>query len=119
MDIEIREKLYDVLSAIPTLADNVFPLAMPQDTKTNSVCYSFVSNRDTTGVTCNIPVTSKYLVQIDIFANTYAQSVALLDAVKTALRENFIASNVTSFETYENITIKYRQILTIQLENKG
>ena len=115
--MDIRKELHAVLSS--KVVDNVYPLLMPQDMKRDAIVYSFIGNRDTTGVTCVDPVDTKYMVQIDVFASTYANSVSLMELVKNAVRNNFVVSGMTSFETYENITLKYRQIINLSLGVKN
>jgi len=115
----IRKNLHSVLSnGIPSINGRVYPIIMPQDTRNNCIVYQVLGNSDITGLTCTTPVLSRYMLQIDIFAATYAESVALVEEVSVLLRDKFLIFNLSSFEDYANITLKYRQILSLSIEEK-
>ena len=115
----MRKELHKALSDnIPSINKRVFPLKMPQDMKKNSIVYKVVANLDTTGITCTNPINTRYSVQLDIYAKTYEESVTLLKEASQTLRDNFLIFNLTSFESWENITLRYRQIVDFQIELK-
>ena len=115
----MRKELHKILSDnIVDVDKRVYPLIMPQDTKHACIVYRVLGTDDTTGITCTTPIDTDYGVQIDIFAPTYAESVAILGAVTKVLRDNFISANLMTYETYENITVKYRQVINVQLKVK-
>ena len=115
----MRKELYKALKdGIPEVQGRVYPLIMPQDTKKNSIVYRVIGTADTTGVTCNIPVNTRWAVQIDVFAHTYQESVDIAAKVADVLRANFLAFNIMAYDDYANITVKYRQIIDCQLELK-
>lgn len=112
----MRKELHKVLSDnVKSVNKRVYPLIMPQDMKENSIVYTVMSTIDQVGVNCPTPYDTDYMVQLDLFAKTYAQSVDLLNKVKEVLRANFVVNDLTSFELYENITVKYRQVIDVRL----
>ncbi len=116
----MREELYTALSVgVPSVEGRVFPLTMPQDTNKSCVVYKILSNYDTTGISCTQPINTRFFVQVDVLAKTYAESASLMEEVKQVLRDNFLAFGITSYEDYLNITLKYRQIIDCQLELKN
>ena len=115
----MRKELYAALLAgVPEVQWRIYPLILPQDTKKNSIVYHVLGTMDTTGITCTTPINTRYAVQIDVLTTTYEESVVIMEKVKTVLRKSFLAFNITSFEDYANITVKYRQIIDLQLELK-
>jgi len=115
----IRIELHKALvNGVPEVGGRVYPLLMPQDTKENSIVYRIIGTNDITGVTCVNPVDTRCMVQIDVFAKTYAQSVEIMQKVKDVLRASFITFGINSYEDYANITVKYRQIIDVMLSEK-
>ena len=115
----MRKELHKILSAeIIEVGGRVYPLIQPQDTKHKCIVYHIIGTADTTGITCANPIDTAYGVQIDIFAPTYAESVDLLEHVSQVLRDNFITAQLMSYESYENITVKYRQAIVVDLKLK-
>jgi hypothetical protein len=115
----MRKELHAALvNGVPEVQARVFPLIMPQDTKKNSIVYRVIAVSNITGLTCTTPIHSRYGFQIDIFAHTYAESVAILNKVQEVLRDKFLVFNPFTFEDYANITLKYKQILDVQIEGK-
>jgi len=115
----MREAIYRVLNdGLPDLNGKIYPLTVPQDTKADAVIYKVIGTVDTTGITCNTPVTTRFGVQIDVLTSDYGEGTDIADSIRTLLREEFITSNNFNFESYENITKKYRQVIDIHLELK-
>ena len=115
----MRKELHKVLSDnIVDVDKRVYPLIQPQDTKHACIVYHIIGSDDTTGMSCPMPIDSRYGVQIDILAPTYAESVAILEATKKVLRTEFITASMMTYETYENITVKYRQVINVELKLK-
>lgn len=115
--MSLRTSLRDTLVAgVPSVSNRVYPLIMPQDTQKNSIVYSIVGDLENTGL-CGVKVTSDVTAQVDIFAKTYADSISLKDDAVTALRGAFYVADLTTFEMYEDITLKYRQIISFTLKS--
>ena len=113
----MRKELHKALSdGVPSVGKRVYPLTMPQDTKHKCLVYRVIGSQETTGITCVDPINTRYGIQIDCLAPTYAESVELMEKVKSILRANFLTFNFISFEDYLNITLKYRQVIDVQLE---
>ncbi len=110
---ELRKALAD---GVVEVGNRVYPLTLPQDTKHNCLVYRFIGGHETTGITCTEPINERFMVQIDCLAHTYEQSVDLMKEVKRVLRANFLCFNFYNYEDYLNITLKYRQIIDVQLE---
>ena len=114
--MDVRQALHKALvDGIPEVDKRVYPIIMPQDTKKNSIVYTFIGKNDMTGV-CGVPAVTDNMVQIDVFAHTYAQSVELKTKVEKILRDTFTVSGLSNYEMYEDITVKYRQILDFQIK---
>ena len=115
----MRKELHAALVAgLPDVQGRVYPLIMPQDTKKNSVVYRMIAKHDTTGITCTIPISTRFGFQIDVFAHTYGQGVDLMDKIESILRTEFLMFTPFRYEDYQNITLKYRQVLDVQIEGK-
>jgi hypothetical protein len=115
----MRKELHAALVAgVPEVQSRVYPLIMPQDTNKNSIVYRVIAVANTTGITCTTPISSRFGFQIDIFAHTYAQSVEIVNKVQEVLRNEFLVFNPFVYEDYANITVKYKQILDVQLEER-
>jgi len=115
----MRKELHKALvDGVIVVKGRVYPLMMPQDTEKDSITYRVMGTADTTGISCPMPIKTRFGVQIDIFAKTYGDSVAILEKVKEVLRTNFYVYQLSSFEDYQNITLKYRQIIDVGLESK-
>ncbi len=115
MRAKIRQVIID---NVPEVNGRVFPMTLPQDTKLDSVVYRIIGDVGITGLSCNTPLTSRYAVQIDVLTQHYGDGVALAGKIKTALYDNFLTFNSNNYESYENITLKYRQTIDIALEEK-
>ncbi len=117
--MNIREELHKALvDNVPQVGGRVYPLTLPQDTNHAALVYRFIGNHDTTGITCTIPINTRYGVQVDCFSANYGESAEIMELVKQVLRDTFLAFNIMSFEDYLNITLKYRQIIDAQLEQR-
>ena len=115
----MRKELHKALvDNIPEVGGRVYPIIMPQDTQHKCIVYRVIGNHDTTGITCTTPISTRYAVQIDVFAKTYSESVDLMQQVADVLRANFLIFNLSSYEDFANITVKYRQIIDFQIEDK-
>ena len=115
----MRKEIHKILSDnVPEVGGRVYPLIMPQDTKHNCIVYRVIGTADAMSISCPDPLYTKHMVQLDLFAHTYAQSVELLDKVASVLRHKFHASNLMTYEDYANITVKYRQIINVELQLK-
>jgi len=113
----MRKELHKALSdGVLDVGGRVYPLTMPQDTKHNCLVYRVIGGYETTGITCTEPINTRLAVQIDCLAHSYGQSVDLMNEVKRVLRANFLCFHFMNFEDYLNITLKYRQIVDVQLE---
>ena len=111
----LQEKLHSTLVAgVPMVAKRVYPLLMPQDTKADALVYGIQGDTEKAGL-CGVAYASDIAIQIDVFAKTYAQSILIKDEVIAAIRSDFKVANVTSWEMYEDITLKYRQIISFRL----
>lgn len=115
----MRKELHKKLSeGVLSVNKRVYPLIMPQDTRANSIVYRVVGTVDTSSISCPMPLATLYMVQIDVFAHTYAQSVAIMGEVLNVLRLEFIAYNVITYEDYVDHTLKYRQVITAEVTAK-
>lgn len=113
----LRQDLKAVMTAgVPLVEGRVFPLTMPQDTKKNSIVYAIVGDLENTGL-CGVKVTSMVAVQVDVFAQTYGESVNIMNEAVAALHGSFNVANLSTYEMYEDITLKYRQIIDFQLKS--
>jgi len=113
----MRKELHKALAdGVADVGGRVYPLTLPQDTKHNCLVYRFIGNLETTGITCIEPINTRFAVQIDCLAHTYGESVDLMEEVRRVLRANFLCFHFMNFEDYLNITLKYRQIIDVQLE---
>lgn len=112
----VREDLYKALrDGVMGVNGRVYPLTMPQDTHKPSLVYTFLGNYDNTGI-CGESTMQDFLVQIDVFATTYKESSDIRGVVESVLRDNFNISQMSGYEMYENITLKYRQVLSFQMK---
>lgn len=112
--MNIRQELAAALKTVAAVENRVYPLIMPQDTQMNSITYNSVDEADNTGLCGSVQYTDM-IFQVDVFAKTYADSVNIRAAAETALRDHFIISQMGGYEMYEDITLKYRQILSFKI----
>ncbi len=115
----MRKEIFKSLSTgVSEVSGRVYPLIMPQDTKRNSIVYRVIGTVDTKSITCIFPVDTAYIVQIDVFAHTYDQSVQIASKVEEVLRNDFVVLDIMNYEDYMEATFKYRQIINVQLCKK-
>jgi len=110
-----RRDLYSALkNGVFLVSNRIYPLVMPQDTQHSAVVYTVIGDAEQAGL-CGIRHSSDMEVQIDVFAKEYSDSVAIKDEVIAAIRSSFNAAGVRNYEVYEDITLKYRQIITFRV----
>ena len=114
--MDISETLKSILTnGISYIEGRVYPLTMPQDTKHDCLVYTIFGDDENSGY-CGIKVSSDYTIQIDVFSLTYGGSIELKSDVISTLRASDLKiSNVRSYSTYENYTLKYRQIISFRI----
>ncbi len=117
--MNMRQSLYKALAdGVLDVGGRVYALTTPQDTNHKCLVYKFIGYQEMTGITCIEPINTRFMVQIDCLAPTYGESVDLAEEVRRVLRANFLCFNFYGYEDYLNITLKYRQIVDVQLELK-
>ena len=116
--MDIAEKLRLVLvPALPDLDGRIYPLTMPQDTHHKCLVYKIFGDNENSGF-CGLKISSSYSIQIEALAKTYKESRELKDKTIAALRNSDIKiSNVSIYETYEDFTLKYRQIIDFRVSD--
>ena len=112
----LSEELKIILTdGVPSIEGRVYPLTIPQDTKHDCLVYTIFGDVENSGY-CGTKVSSSYSVQIDALSLTYGGSLDLKEQAISALRSSDLkVSNVRSYSTYENYTLKYRQIIDFRI----
>lgn len=106
----IEETLFTALNTgFPELGGRIYPLVMPQDTQKNSLTYRILADSEETCMEGNV-FNNKIHVQIDVWADTYLNSIALSKKLSTVLHASFNISGLFSTDIYEDYTLKYRRV---------
>lgn len=115
--MSLRVDIKNALKAgVPSVQGRVYPLIMPQDTKKAAIVYAVVNDYGNTGL-CGVVATSDITIQVDVYGKTYAESITAMDEAVAALRAGFNVANLSTYEMYEDITLKYRQIISFTLKS--
>lgn len=111
----LREDLKTVLTdGVPVVSGRVYPLIMPIDTKKNSIVYTIIGDVENTGLG-GTKCYSNMAIQVDVYAVTYAEALQNKVSAIAALREAFNVADLSTYELYEDITVKYRQVIDFRL----
>jgi len=115
--MDIRAEINKVLHAgLPDLNGRVYPIILPQDTTENAVVYRVINESENTCVEGNA-YSTRCTIQIDVLCHTLSQSVDVMHKVKTLIKNNFNVNGLNTYETYEDHTLKYRQIIDFNIGN--
>lgn len=107
--------LYTALSdGIPELDNRVYPLVLPQDTVSNSLTYRMLSQSEETCMGADIYGIRRH-AQIDIWANSYPECVALSEKVSDVLHSNFDISGLFTVDIYEDYTLQFRRVVDFRI----
>lgn len=111
----LREDLYTVLSqGVVAVSQRVYPLIMPQDTQKASIVYTIIGDYENASIGGTV-CTEDISIQVDAYGKTYAESLQIKEQAIAALRTYFNVSGLMTVEMYEDITLKYRQIISFRL----
>ena len=101
-------------TGFPELSGRVYPLIMPQDTSENSLTYRFLSQSEDTCMEGGVYNIRRH-AQIDVWAETYAECIAMSDKVATTLHSSFDISGLFVVDIYEDYTLRYRRVVDFRI----
>ena len=111
----IEQDIYTSLNtAFPELEGRIYPLVMPQDTSKNSLTYRFLSQSEDTCMEGGVYDKRRH-VQIDVWAETYLESINMAEKVATTLHTDFNISGLFTVDIYEDYTLRYRRVVDFRI----
>ena len=101
-------------AGLPDINGRVYPLVMPQDTAKNSVTYRILSSSEDTCMAGGV-YGHRVHAQVDVWANSYLECVAMANLVSTALHADFTVSGLFTVDIYEDYTLRYRRVVDFRI----
>ncbi len=118
--MKVEEIIFSILTSDPSIfnivGDNIFPLRIAQGKQVPFITYTIKSIEPNSNKK-ELSMLDTYLIDIDIFSNSYSQIITLVELV----RDNFEAMNFTSGDIlcdFDFLTIKEDYKNDAQLFNK-
>lgn len=98
--LSINKTIYSILSSNTDITNkieqNLFPILAPKDTSLPTIIYSRIKLEPTDNKDLQL---DKVYVQIDIFSNTYSESIEIAENVRACL-ESYRSDDIRSIKLY-------------------
>lgn len=117
-----RDLFNTLVEEVVAVDGRVYPNIMPQNCVKPSMVYTIISEIDRATMSGWCSDSSKIRIQIDLYAEDYAQTKEIKESIKIALKSfKHPVSSITNRDGFEPDTELYREIIecTITKKMKG